>query len=392
MASLTRQGDIYSLVWTDSSRDPEQVRESLKTTDRTEAKRRKARLENRYYSFDENGKRKHDPWKRKWYQQAKFSGTLCRAVESFLAYKSEARGREGWNAETAKKETYVMRNFADIIGDKKLSDITREDLKRYYYRPSANSPHTRNSDYISINTFLNWCIDRGLMKTKPEFRPEKPQDKLPKFIRPEDFARLISWRLDRIAKWQKTDKAAEPNNAGFWIPLGWMVLAGTGIRPIELSQLKVSHVEGDHLIIGEDFTTKVKAERSVPLLYEAEQAVQILTDPNFRSKEPFMSDSEFLLGRTPRYAKQELSRDFSISWADCFPDKPKRTLYNLKNTFAARFLCDETLQSPGMRLVDLKNILGHSSLETTQRYLQAIPYGVKLRGTIWDHAYNHAQD
>lgn len=376
MASLVKNGSTYGLIWTDSSRDPRQTRESLKTGNHTEAKRLKARLEHDYWHGD------HDPWERKWYQrETKAAGaTLRRAVERFIAYKSGLRGRGSWSDATERREASVLRKFVRIVGDKALSRLTPKDLEEFYYRDSVSSDHTRDSDYISINAFLNWALREGIIEDKPEFRPPKPQAKTPKFIHPRELARLIGWKLGRLADWRKNPNFQASHNKGSYIPLAWMLLVGTGMRPKELAHLKVSHMKGQYAIVGEGFTTKTRAERTVPLLFEAPAAARILTDPRLRAMDPATASSDYLLGRTPSYVKNKISREFTAAWKDVFPDQPKRTLYNLKDTFAVRFLYG---QKGNMN--DLANILGHASLNTTRRYLKAVPYGTSIEGTIWDY-------
>lgn len=378
MASLVKNGSNYGLVWTDKDKFPRQVRESLKTDDRTKAINKKKQLEWALLNGD------HDPWERKWYEkELKPDGIgVVESVEEFIKYKSTARGRGGWNEETGTKEAFVMRKFARM-NDMPVSTLTDNHLEAFYYREGVNSDHTRNSDYISINTYLNWCIDKGYISKKPTFRPSKPQRKIPKFIYPEEFAQLIHFRVNKIENDIK--KGTLEENAAYWHVYSWMILAGTGIRPIELSKIKVNHVERNSLLIGADFTTKVKLERRVPLLFESKQAMDVITNPAFRKMDSCMRNSDYLTGRLPDYAKKELSRDFSATWKACFPEKQKRTLYNLKDTFCVRFLCDDTIiGNSGMKLNDLKEILGHESLQTTEKYLKAIPYGTSVTGTIWD--------
>lgn len=383
MASLIKNGKHYGIRWTDSKRHPRQVRESLKTSDRHKAIHKKKQLEWEYA----NGQ--HDPWKRKWYDQEKSHQSewlTPSLVSKFIEYKSTARGREGWSEAVAHREKYVMGRFADMIGEKPVGEITKKELENFYYRDGVHSDHTRNGDYISVNTFLNWCISNGYLSAKPVFKPSKPQSKTPRFIYPEQLSRLIRYRTDQIALDIKDGRLKRPELGAYWAPLGWMVLAGTGLRPIELAQIKIAHIESGHILVGADFTTKVKAERRVPLLYEAKQAVDILTDVRYRSLEPNLSGSPYLLGRKPEYSKKQLSIEFSATWKACYPDKPKCSLYNLKDTFCVRFLSDDKLPgAPGMRLNELKDILGHASIATTEKYLKAVPYGTRVTGTIWDH-------
>ncbi len=383
MASLIKKGNKYGLIWTDRNREQSQTRESLKTSNKKDAERLKAKLEHQYWEG------RHDPWKHKWYQKPSETDVLnlFDAVEEFITFKTDARGPQGWSKTTAKNETLFMRMFRDWIGaDRALKSITEADIENFYYRDEVGSDHTRNSYYISLNTFFNWCIIKEYIQEKPIYKPKKPQRKIPKFIYPEELAQLIEYRLSVIRQDIDGNALYDTNRHVYWVILGWMVLAGTGMRPAELANLKLQQIEPDSILIGEDFTTKVREERRVPLLFESRQAIKLLRDPNFRKREPFMSKSDYLLGRSPHTSRNRLSREFSLAWKTRFPNKAKRTLYNLKDMFAVRYLTDASIsESPGLKINSLKEILGHASLETTQKYLKAVPTGISIDGTIWDY-------
>lgn len=372
MASLTKNGKNFGLRWFDADRTPSQVRESLKTESKSRALQKKSELEWKYL----NGK--HDPWSKKWYETTEKSELVSVLIEQFISYKITVKGQKAWSESVAQRETYVLRKFARMVGGAKIHELNEQHLQDFYYRDSVTSDHTRQGDYISINTFLNWCIENKIINEKPQFRPAKPQTKVPKFITVEQLKTLIDYRVDKI-KADLSYNVTNESTGAYWVPLSWMILAGTGLRPVELANLKTTSVYSDHLLIGEDFTTKVRSERRVPLLFESKQATHLLTSPQFRSKEANLSASPYLLGRKPSYSKKQLSYEFTETWNACFPNQPKRTLYNLKDTFAVRFLSDDS----GMKLNELKEILGHSSLDTTMRYLKAVPYGTKIKGTIF---------
>ncbi|WP_441001264.1 tyrosine-type recombinase/integrase [Fodinibius sp. SL11] len=395
MASLQKNGTNYGLVWTDSSREPSQVRESLKTDNYQKAKRLKARLEDQYFTFDRDGNRKHDPWQRKWYEQPSGDGTVItleEAIKEFVYFKSTTKGQKGWSESIAVKESQFMRMFSEYLGpDLLLSEITEQHLEDFYYKENINSGHTRNSYYISVNTFLNWCVKEGYLEEKPEYKPKKPQSKVPKFIYPKELAQLIEYRLSKIKYDVDEGRLRNPDQGPYWMILAWMLMAGTGMRRGEVVRLTAKNVDSGYITIGEGFTTKTRQERQIPLLFEAKQAIDILTDQNFRQLEPRMRDSKYLLGRSPRSGKDYLSRRFGPLWKERFPDKSKRTLYNLKDMFAVRFLTDPSVPtSEGMKINDLRKILGHQSLDTTQKYLKAIPFGLTITGTIWDYVPTEA--
>jgi integrase len=372
MASLTKRNGIYLLRWYNGERYPKQISESLKTKNFTQAKRKKVQLENAYYEGE------HNPWRRKWYETAAIDENvilLSHAVELFIEYKSQARGSEGWSKSVAKREGFVLRKFARMLEMKPLSSLSKNDLQAFYYREGVTSDHTRKGDYISVNTFLNWCIEKGFIESKPKFRPKKPQRKIPKFIYPKELAQLIEYRNYKATYNSSGNNL--PVSIAHWIPLCWLVMAGTGLRRKELVHLKKWHIEGNTIIIGEDFPTKVRAERRVPLLFESKWAVGELLK--------IETGNHFLTGKKPTYASNKLTYSFSGAWKERFPEKAKRTLYNLKDSFAVRFLTSDLENyHSGMKMNDLKEIFGHASLETTQKYIKAVPPGTIIDGSVWD--------
>jgi integrase len=39
----------------------------------------------------------------------------------------------------------------------------------------------------------------------------------------------------------------------------------------------------------------------------------------------------------------------------------------------------------GIKINELKDILGHASLSTTEKYLKSVPYGTSINDQVWDY-------
>lgn len=377
MASLQKNGDNYGLVWTDSTRRKSQVRESLKTDDKRKAQLKKKELEWKYAEGE------HDPWDQKWYERSRPDEIfLQEAIKQYIKYKRNAKGKEGWGYRRYERTAPMLRHFAKFTGDMAVHELTEQHLTDYFYRPKVNSSHTRRTYRINLITFFKWCESKGYLDDYPDHELKPTKQKTPKFIYPDELAKLIQWKVDDV---MKSVKKGEPHGthesfSQIWMVYGWMILASTGMRPSELMRIKINHIGRQFINIGEDFDVKNAVERSIPILYEAKRAIPVLL--KVRDKDRMMKDSEYLLGRPSDSSAQRMSKEFTRGWGKLFDHK--RTLYNLKHTFAIRFLNDPEHSRKAKALHDLKFILGHKSITSTEIYTNKVPYGVNIEGTIWD--------
>ncbi len=372
-----KNGKNYYIRWTDRYRhDRKQVRETLKTDNQELAKDRKDLLVHQFL------KGEHDPWKKKWYNRNRSdldNPILLQAIEEFIAYKKNLKGAKGWGKHQKNSAPYVLEDFAESVGEAtQLNEITENDLQNFLYNGSLESDHSRKSYNRIIRTFQNWCVKKGYLDQVVDFHVDKPQKQIPKFLKGSEIKSLCDYHIDENLENIKKN-IVKKNRSTLWMPLAWWLLARTGLRPSELMKLKTSHIdlESGLIIIGEDFLTKSRNQRNVPIFEDTEEILRLILDSDFRNKDTLMKDHEWLFGRHGDQAQKRLSKKFSKARDEKFPDK-EFTLYNLRHTFAVWFLTRSSNQSKGHRLYDLMRILGHSRLETTQQYLQAVPYQLTL--------------
>lgn len=352
----------YYIVWTDRHKSPRQVKEALKTQKLNEARAKKSQLESDYYND------KHDPWRSKWYerQPATLSPTLKAAVEEYVRYKANLKGKAGWGEYTAHNYSKTLRHFAGS-SDKLVSDLGPEDLHGYYYRDVSD--HTRKSDRTRIKTFINWCVEREYLKESIDSPVDEPQEEIPEY--------LTTMQLLRICAVKKRTQINDIyGNDQCWMLDAFVLAARTGLRLTEMVNIQVADCRDGFILVGATKKTKSNKQRKVPIMNMAHIIISRWTDRGFRKDHGF--DNDYLFGRVPTpKLGANLSRVFTLCREKVLPGQSQYTFHSLRHTFAVWYLVQ-----PGdnfdFRLYKLQRILGHASMETTMKYLKAIPYDLHL--------------
>lgn len=389
------KNQVKYITWSDARIHPEKpkVKESLQTKKMDDAYRRKLRLEELY------NKGKHDPWQQKWFENASIkpfvSGSLLSGDPSTIRYmdvgirveeaveeyiQHQITRPRGWNSPiTQDRYSHVLRYFAKKVGrNKNVSSLKEKDIYEMLYRDNVQSEETIKSDRSKIRAFLNYCKKRGWISTIPEIEAPDPQEKVPKFLYEIDFLRVRWYKVHDVESQFKKGFVRRDAEHQLRYVLAWMLMAGTGMRPGEAINIRTGDIYGDQILIGAWHRTKTASQRMVPILYEAKSAVSVLSDPNFRKRDIALAKSDLLLGIKSNMTKKRVSSEFSRCWKKIKGQDNKRTAYNLRDFFAVRFLSDESQGNQDFRLLQLRNILGHSTITTTEKYLKAVPGRLNL--------------
>jgi integrase len=181
------------------------------------------------------------------------------------------------------------------------------------------SPQSVKHVLSDLRCLLNWCEDAGLVERSPF-----PRRVLPKIQeRPPD--RLSEEEIEALTR--------IPDPHGFQCRF----LLGTGLRWGELVRAQVSDLSGSSLVVSQTKSGKV---RRVPLPPDVLQEIKHRVGRIC----PFSSHGAF-----NRMVKQ-------LSGLERFH------VHQLRHTYACRWL------EAGGSLAALQEILGHSTIVTTQRY------------------------
>ena len=250
--------------------------------------------------------------------------TVGEAAEKWVeGYLSNTRNPRGQRLAGDRVEQFLK----PFVGFKPLSRVTKEDIREYRVwlekqgKRKPLSLTTVKHLLSDLRCMLNWCEDAGYLERSPFPRRVMPklQERPPDRLTDEELAAVCS------------------------IPEPWglmcRVMAGTGLRWSEACRAQASDVQNGCLVVHQTKSGKVRrVPLSLELQTELRDRVGQLVDYSDRSSGAFARHVQKLSGVKGFHAHQ------------------------LRHTFACRYL------EHGGRLETLQELLGHSTVVTTQRY------------------------
>lgn len=264
------------------------------------------------------------------------------------------RQAQGLTEFTTTREQYYLRTFferneVDLNDTKALTQAIGQFLSEKktggYY----------NKVLQAFRQFFKYCVDEGIVNENPSLR----------FKFKDESARIIQHDQDTI----KTllDLPDKSSFAGFRDYTFMLVMLDNGIRPYELLQIKPSDVDlvNNQMIVREEYA-KTRQLRVLPL---SGQTVSCLKKLINARHEKWSQDSPVFCTYTGRRQKtcnlQERFRNCSKKLGvDITP-------YHLRHTFALWYIRN------GGSAFSLKTIMGHSTLEMTQLYVNLVDADIK---------------
>jgi len=209
-------------------------------------------------------------------------------------------------------------------------------------REAGLSPGGCNVYIRTANAFLRWAhTEHG----QPLIRLEKikePQKIIATFT-PEHVARILRWKP--TVKHEPRLKALT------------LTALDTGLRVHELLNLTRDSVDLDNLVIR--VKGKGNKERLVPISLELRKAL-------FRHLRTHTHAIVFCTRNGSQIGQRNLLRDFKLLCRELQITGVRASFHTLRHTFAVSYL------RAGGNLFYLSKILGHTSVTTTQKYLQSV--------------------
>jgi len=208
---------------------------------------------------------------------------------------------------------------------------------------------TINRKISSLKSFFKFELKKGNIDTTPMGNIVSPKNKkrLPVFVKEDETARMFSSLASHTEDWHSLNAR-----------LILLLFYSTGMRLNELINLKTRQV--DHSRKQIKILGKGNKERIIPLSKEILQLIREYQD--LRKKE-FTQETEFLFltekGKKlyPKYAYLLVHKQL-----EAFATLEKKSPHVLRHSFATH------LMNNGADLNAVKELLGHSSLASTQIY------------------------
>jgi len=276
-----------------------------------------------------------------------------------------------YSENTVKSYASDLNSFAEFLKSENITDfekITQDDILNYLYI------QTEKNDLSGTSVNRKLSSIRGLFKYAHKFehkkndcisliKNNKKKSDIPQAVNEEKILEIIEYLKTEAEKsWEKQQEYSL-----------FLIIYAMGLRISEALSLKVSDFDSNEIIIK----GKGNKQRKVPLLEDVRQ--EVLKAYNSRKGRDLSKDSAAFI--SVRNDKPMNSR-----YAQRFIEKI-RVLFQLDDTFTPHTLrhCFAThLLKNGVHINDLKTLLGHENISTTQRYLH-----VDFEKIIKEHHEHH---
>lgn len=283
----------------------------------------------------------------------------------FRNYCIDERAMTAKNFRTIVRHMERILEYLETENFNKINENTIREFLSYESNKKSWSPKTYRTFLQSIRTFFRWGLSRNYVIKNPTDRIEKPKlpHRLPRCLTMSEIqkvfmcARQYRW----LYKFERTRNLAI-----------LYTFLYTGIRLNELLHLRIQDVNIDS---HEIYIHKGKGGKNRIVPIHSELAVVIRDYINEREDVSKVSKWFFTGIHSDKrlYEKnvQELCRKMSVKSGIKF------TPHMLRHTFA-RMVCEADVN-----LFKLKELLGHSHVNTTQIYLSVSNEGMKKSlGTV----------
>jgi integrase/recombinase XerD len=228
--------------------------------------------------------------------------------------------------------------------DLSLDNVSRESLKRWLANmmQGGPSPVSCNTFICGVNAFLNWLHQEGHLAEKI---------RIPKVIVEHNVLRTLT--ADQVQRIIQSKPTGRNQTRARMVAL---IILDSGLRISEVLRLRRTDVDFDNLVIR--VLGKGKKERLVPMSFELRKALFRYTRER---NELLFGTRNGTVVSTRNFERdfRELGLRLHITGVRCSP-------HTLRHTFAVNYL------RAGGNLFYLSKILGHSSVKTTERYLQSL--------------------
>ncbi|OGQ48578.1 MAG: tyrosine recombinase XerC [Deltaproteobacteria bacterium RIFCSPLOWO2_02_FULL_47_10] len=279
---------------------------------------------------------------------------LLKQYENYLTHEVDAsiHTTKNYMADLRQFSEYLRKHYPQIASNGKgaLAKIDHNVVRNYLSTLfGKNNPASIARKLASLRSFLKYWIRQGAISTNPakDVATPKVPKRLPKFLTVDEVAALLKEPSDNDLLSMR-DKAMME------------VMYSSGLRVSELVGLNIKDVslgEGVVKVAG-----KGKKERVVPIGSKAQTALANYLVRREESLEKGSSETAIFLNRqgtriTPRSVERMVQKYLKATGI-----QKEVTPHVLRHSFATHML------NSGADLRGIQELLGHSSLSTTQKY------------------------
>lgn len=246
-----------------------------------------------------------------------------------------------------------------------IEDVTERDIKQFFYHlknDKGNNPVTINHKLINIRAFFNYLVKEKIIKESPVTVQKQKVD-----VKIEAFTDEQVYQILRHFRRMKTKEKTFYAYRNYLMTLTFL---GTGIRLGEIVNLRWKDVdlyEGKLTVFG-----KARKQRTIPLHEKLqEEFKQYRVFAKIKGIDFREDDYVFTDVRKKQLSKNAIHLVYSrvskiMNWKGV-----KLSAHTFRHTFAKNWIMS------GGDAFSLQRILGHSTLEMTNRYVSLFGSAVK---------------
>jgi integrase/recombinase XerD len=283
--------------------------------------------------------------------------TMVREIDEYLLFLKVEKNLTPRTINEYRMDLHLLLQFLEERGLVEWSQVKQRDLRHfmhYLQEERQNSATARARKVSSMKGFFSFLHEETILKENPSFRLRKPklEKKLPLYLSQEECQRFIQVLQEHSPNQQRDITAV-------------FLFLYTGIRLTELTQLNVHHVDMENHLLR--IYGKGRKERLVPILSPLHR---ILTSYLESRKETLQQDAIsfqplFFTRRKGKWQRihQRTIHEIFMQYSQMARlDQQHFSAHKLRHTFAT------LLYSQGVDLIELKKLLGHTNLSTTEIY------------------------
>lgn len=267
-------------------------------------------------------------------------------TELYELFVKERRYLQNVSQKTLEWYKYSFRAFAPHLKAVPLESLAlRQALKAGVVAASCSNlqPSSINDYLRAMNAFLRWCRDEGHLPELIKLDYLREEQKVIPTFAPQQIERLLAWKPRTFAEHRLSALVA--------------LLLDSGMRISEALGLLKSDVDFDNVLIR--VRGKGGKHRTVPMSFELRKVLFKF----FRRQD---SDLAFPTRTGTRCIARNLLRDFHWLAKELKITGVRFSPHSFRHTFAISYLRN------GGNALYLQRILGHSTLEMTNRYVRSL--------------------
>lgn len=266
---------------------------------------------------------------------------------------------KGYSAATIKYYDNTIRNFSLFFDlRQKIDSLSEETVKDYYlYLKEKNLAENTIKTYIAgLRTILYAFMDEGWLERFKVIVP-KAEDTIKEIYTPEELEKLL------VKPNMKQCSFAEYRN---WVLVSFFIGTGQRLSTVINIQNKDVNLESEIIVLKK---TKGKKQSIIPISPSLVRILEEYMDIREGAPEEYLFCTQ---------EGKQLSKDGITSAIQKYNNSRgvhKTSIHLFRHSFATNYLQN------GGNIFDLKKLLLHADLESTEKYLNSTVEDLKSRST-----------